>query len=57
MKRSHMSFFEEIVAQFPPMFEGVEGLAEELRDILFGTEKFFWELMRGTASAIRCTTE
>src|SRR5204863_2376555 len=36
MKRGHMSAFEEITAEFPPMFEDVKGLAEELRDILFG---------------------
>ncbi|KAI9770965.1 MAG: hypothetical protein M1840_002669 [Geoglossum simile] len=41
MKRGHMSAFEEITAEFPPMFENVKGLAEELRDILFGTGRLF----------------
>jgi hypothetical protein len=40
-KRGHMSAFEDITAQFPPMFEDMKGLAEELRDILFGTGRLF----------------
>ncbi|KAI9776690.1 MAG: hypothetical protein M1839_009417 [Geoglossum umbratile] len=41
MKQGHMSVFEDITAEFPPMFEDVKGLAEELRDILFGTGRLF----------------
>ncbi|KAI9770216.1 MAG: hypothetical protein M1839_003244 [Geoglossum umbratile] len=41
IKKGDMSEFEEITAEFPPMFEDVKGLAEELRDILFGTGRLF----------------
>ena len=40
-KLGDISAFEDIIVEFPPRFEGLTWLAEEMRDILFGTGRPF----------------
>jgi hypothetical protein len=50
--------FEEITAEFPPQFEVVKPLAEELRQVLFQFEmdRSLQELTMNLRGSIACTT-